>query len=424
MSKPSFVISCPIDTFSGYGARSRDVVKAIIELDKYKVAILPQRWGDTPGGFISEHKDWKFLEKHLITHLTNKPDIFCQITIPSEFQSVGKFNIGITAGIESTGCQAQWVEGLNRMDLNFVSSQHSKKVFQEVKFEKRDKRTKQVVQVVQLQKPIEVLFEGVDLTTYFYKKNEDVNFDLSQIKESFCYLFVGHWMYGEFGHDRKNVGVLIKNFFDAFKGKKIAPALILKASTGRNSYISRDTLLKKIKTIKDQYPHNTTLPNVYILNGNLTDEQMNDLYNHPKVKAMVSFTKGEGYGRPLAEFGLSKKPIIASGWSGQLDFLNPAYTILIGGKLENVHPSAANQWLLQETQWFRISDKDSIRALKDVYTNYKKYIVKGKQQGHYIKTKFDFDSMKEFIGKTLGDKIPDFPEEVELSLPTLETPKL
>tara|TARA_B100001094_G_scaffold326833_1_gene383748 strand:- start:1297 stop:2571 length:1275 start_codon:yes stop_codon:yes gene_type:complete len=424
MSKPSYVISCPIDTYSGYGARSRDVAKAIINTDKYDVKILPQRWGDTPGGFLQDHENWKFLNKYIIQKLDSQPDIFSQITIPSEFQKVGKFNIGITAGIESTGCQAEWIDGLNRMDLNFVSSQHSKKVFQDIKFEKRDKRTNQPVGVIKLEKPIEVLFEGVDLNTYFHKDNNDVELDLSSIKESFCYLFVGHWMNGDLGHDRKNVGILIKNFFTAFKGKNISPALILKASTGRNSYLSRDTLLKKIKRIKHEFPHNAKLPNVYILNGNLSDSQMNDLYNHPKVKAMVSFTKGEGYGRPLAEFCLSKKPIICSGWSGPLDFLNPSHTVLIGGELENVHPSAANQWLLKETKWFKINDKTSISALKEVYTKYKPYSVKGKKQGQYIKSNFTFEHMQDFIDKKLDEVLPDFPKEVDLSLPILESPKL
>ena len=55
--KPLYVISCPIDTYSGYGSRSRDLVKAIIELDKYEVKILPQRWGSTPWGFIEEFKE-------------------------------------------------------------------------------------------------------------------------------------------------------------------------------------------------------------------------------------------------------------------------------------------------------------------------------------------------------------------------------
>ena len=100
--KPVFVISCPIDTYSGYGARSRDIVKAIIKTDRYDVKILPQHWGSTPWGFIEDHKDeWGFLQSHILLEpkLTQKPEIWAQITIPNEFQPVGNYNIGITAGI-------------------------------------------------------------------------------------------------------------------------------------------------------------------------------------------------------------------------------------------------------------------------------------------------------------------------------------
>ena len=424
MNKPSFIISAPVDTYSGYGARARDIVKSIIELDKYDVKILPQRWGDTPSGFLDSHTNWEFLKPLLIPNLTSKPDIWMQITIPSEFQPVGTYNIGCTAGIESTGCASPWIEGLNRMDLNLVSSEHSKKVFKDIKFEQKDKQTNQLVNIIKLEKPIEVIFEGVDLNTYFYKEPKDVNINLDQIKESFCYLFVGHWLGGNFGHDRKNIGVLVKNFFEAFKGQKSQPALILKSCIGRNSYLSREELLQKVKVIKKSYPKGTKLPNVYIFNGNLSDKQINDLYNHPKVKSMVSFTKGEGYGRPLAEFGLSKKPIIASGWSGHVDFLTQGNCILLPGDLEPVHGSAANQWLLKETQWFKVHDKSSIDALRDVYKNYKKYTVGAKKHGHHIKTNFSFDAMKELLGDVLKKNLPLFPSKVELTLPKLKTPKL
>ena len=424
MNKPVFIISSPVDTYSGYGGRSRDLIKSIIELDKYDVKLLSQKWGDTPTGFIDNHDEWRFLQPLITQNLQSKPDIWMQITIPSEFQAVGKYNIGCTAGIESTGCAVSWIEGLNKMDINLVSSQHSKKVFESIKFEQRDKITNTVQGVIKLEKPIEVVFEGVDLDTYFYKTPQDVNLNLEEIKESFCFLFVGHWMGGDIGHDRKNVGVLVRNFFETFKNKNITPALILKSSVGRNSYLSREELLQKIKVIKNQYPSDTKLPNIYILNGGLSDEQMNDLYNHPKIKAMVSFTKGEGYGRPLAEFGISKKPIIASGWSGQVDFLTPGNCILLPGSLEQVHHSAANQWLLKETHWFKVDDKASMDAFRDVYTNYKKHLIGSKKHGHYIKTNFSFGAMKAVVGNILDLHIPPFPQEVKLSLPKLITPKL
>ena len=423
MKKPSFYISCPFDTYSGYGARARDIVKSIIDLDKYDVKLLSQRWGNTPFGFTTDHKEWEYLNELRVQGVAQgqKPDIWMQITIPSEFQPVGKYNIGCTAGIESTGCDHTWIEGLNRMDMNFVSSKHSKKVFTEVGFEQRDQQGRTTGHVLKLTKPIEVVFEGYNEDVYKYLPK--VDFDLSAIKESFCYLFVGHWMQGDMGHDRKNVGLMIDYFFQTFKNKKSRPGLILKASTGRNSYMSREAIPNKISKIKRQYV-NDDLPNVYVLNGGLTDQQMNELYNHPKVKAMVSFTKGEGFGRPLQEFCLSKKPLIVSGWSGHMDFVEPGLAIVLGGQLEKVHASAANQWLKKEYDWFQVNPKQAKDALKNVFTNYKKYVGPAKQQGHYIKTEFSFTKMKELVDKLLEDNLPEFANELKLNLPSMDTPSL
>ena len=424
MSKPVFVISSPIDTYSGYGARARDIVKAIISLDQYDVKLLPQRWGDTPGGFLNDHKDWRFLIPFIIDKVDKQPDIWMQITIPNEFNPIGKYNIGCTAGIESTGCDATWIQGVNRMNMTWTSSKHSKQVFEQLKFEQRDKQTNKIIGTIKCEKPIHVVFEGVNLDVYKHLPSDKVKLDLSSIKESFNYLFVGHWMNGEMGHDRKNVGLTIRYFIDAFKNKPSQPGLILKASQGRNSYYGREQILSKIRKIKHTYPYDTKFPPIYLLNGNLTDEDMNELYNHPKVKCMISFTKGEGYGRPLAEFGLSKKPIIASGWSGQIDFLNSEFVTLLPGKLENVHPSAANNWLKQEYQWFQVDNNAALKSLKNIKSGYKKYITGGKRQGHHIKTNFSWEAMTELVGNILKHNIPEFPKEVELSLPTLETPKL
>ena len=154
---------------------------------------------------------------------------------------------------------------------------------------------------------------------------------------------------------------------------------------------------------------------------------MNELYNHSKVKAMVCLTKGEGFGRPLLEFTLTKKPLITTGWSGQLDFLNPEFTNLIGGSLTNVHASAANQWLLPESQWMAPDHGQIGHYLKDVFENYKNYTEKAKRQAYKSKNEFSWDKMKEKIDSLLIQYIPEFPKEIELTLPKLkkiELPKL
>ena len=414
---PLFIISCPIDTYSGYGARSRDLAKAIIQLDKYNVKILPQRWGNCPWNFIKDHpEEWSFLTPHLLpvgNQLPSRPDIWAQVTVPNEFQPVGKYNIGFTAGIETTLCAPQWIEGLNRMDINFVSSQHAKQTFINSRFNTQDKNGNSAG-ALELKKPVEVLFEGANIEQYFPKNSE---FDLNQIEENFAYLFVGHWMQGIVGEDRKNTGGMLQCFFEAFKNKKKTPALILKTSGAGCSIMDREQILDRINQIKNFVPDARTLPNVYLLHGELSDKEMNELYNHKKVKAMVSLTKGEGFGRPLLEFSLTKKPIITTNWSGHTDFLDPEFTTLIGGKLTNVHSSAIlKDMILQEAQWFTADYNEYIHVLRDMFKNYKPYKEKAVRQAYKSKTEFSFEEMSKVIS-AYTDTFPEFPQEVKLNLP-------
>lgn len=426
MSKPRFVISCPFDTYSGYGARSRDLVRAIIELDKYKVELLPQRWGNTPWGFCKDHPEWQFLLNYAVKNDWNKtqPEIWMQISIPNEFQPLGKYNIGVTAGIESNVCKPEWLEGLNRMNENWVSSNHAKNTFVETKYNRQNKQTGQNEGEIKLEKPIKVVFEGANLDVYKSIPTKEIkNIDLSSIKESFCFLFVGHWMQGEFGHDRKNVSLLVKAFFETFKNVKNPPALILKSSIGTSSYMSREELLNRILRIR-RTVNSHKLPNIYLLNGDLSDNEVNELYNHPKVKAMVSLTKGEGYGRPLLEFSLTGKPVIASGWSGHTDFLHNEYTLLLPGELENVHASVANDWLIKESKWFKPSEPHIGSSFKDVFKNYKKISKISVKQKYHAKNNFSYESMKNLISDILEESIPEFPKQVELNMPKISLPKL
>jgi glycosyltransferase involved in cell wall biosynthesis len=424
MSKPTFLISCPIDTYSGYGARSRDIVKAIIELDKYEVKIMPQRWGQTPKGFIKNNPEWEFLSKHILTvQPPNQPEIWMQITVPNEFQPVGKYNIGCTAGIESTIAPGDWIEGCNRMNLILGSSKHTIDVLKNSKWEKRDKQTNQPQGMLEWNGENESIFEGANTDVYKPVKS---TFDLSNIKEEFAYLFVGHWMEGHMGEDRKNVGLLVKAFYETFKNKSKKPALILKTSTVGSSYLDRDRILKRVKQIKDSCKSNN-LPNVYLLHGEFTDIEINEIYNHSKVKAMVNLTKGEGFGRPLLEFSLVNKPIITTNWSGHIDYLNSEFTTLLQGTMTKIHPSAANNMLLAEAEWFSVDTGHVGHYLKDVFENYKKYAENAKRQGFQSRSKFSYEKMKEKLDALFTLKIPEFPKQVQLQLPKLkkiELPKL
>jgi glycosyltransferase involved in cell wall biosynthesis len=428
--KPLVFVSCPVDTYSGYGARSRDIVLSIIKSEKYNVKILPQRWGNTPFGFLQQdNNDHKLIIDCIWNQpqLPKQPDVWIQVTVPNEFQPIGKFNIGITAGIETTICAPGWIDGLNKMNLNLVSSEHAKKVFENSTFEEKNNQTGQIVRKIELTAPIEVLFEGVN--TNIYQKIDAVNdsevWDIvNDIKEDFNFLYVGHWLQGELGQDRKDTGMLIKTFLETFKDKKQKPGLILKTSNVNHSIMDREEILDRIRKIVSTVEGND-LPQVYLIHGELSDNEINELYNHSKVKAHVSFTKGEGYGRPLLEASLSQKPVIVSNWSGHLDFLNSEISVLLPGELKQIHPSAAvPDMLLPESAWFTVDYKKASETLEDVYKNYKKYTDGAKKQAYRSRTEFSLEKMGEKLISILENKVP---KPVQLKLPQLkkiELPKL
>jgi len=156
MNKPLCLIMAPVATRSGYGARSRDLVKALLKLDKYEIKIFPTAWGGTPNNALDPNNpDHQEIAKRLMDqpNLDRQPDLFIQVTVPNEFQRVGKYNIGITAGIETTAVSAEWVEGVNRMDLLITSSNFAKEVFMTCKYDQLDSNTKQKVGELSVQKP-------------------------------------------------------------------------------------------------------------------------------------------------------------------------------------------------------------------------------------------------------------------------------
>jgi glycosyltransferase involved in cell wall biosynthesis len=417
--KPTLVFQAPVATRSGYGDHARDLLHSLYKLDKFEIKVISTRWGNTPMDSLNYDNEFhKWIVDNIIPKIDQKPDIYIQVTVPNEFQPLGFYNIGITAAIETTHCALDWVHGCNRMDLIIVPSEHSKKSLVDTIYNEQDKNNGQLIAQHKIQKPVEILFEGFDELDF--GTNDVVNItELDSIKEDFAFLFVGHWLRGDLGEDRKNVGMMIKTFAMAFKNEKVKPALVLKTSSAGFGVMDRETTIKKIKqTLGSDFK---SVP-IYLLHGDLTPAQMNGLYEHRKVKAMLNFTKGEGFGRPLLEFSLTGKPVIVSGWSGHLDFLKEG-AVLLEGELKPVHESAADQFLLKESQWFNVNISKALVSIKDVYKNYDKYKTQSSKLGRYNKQNFGLQKMTEGFDVILNqysvyNKIQ--PKFQQLQLPKLK----
>jgi len=428
MSKPLCLVTAPVATRSGYGSHSRDICRSLISMDKYNVKIFPVRWGNTPQNALNDaDPNDKVIIDRLMndTNLEKQPDVHIHIVIPNEFQPVAKYNIGITAGIETTACPPEWIEGMNRMDLNIVPSKFTKETLQNMSFDRVDEQSKEKIGELKVNKPIEVLFEGTD--TNIFKKtkvfSKELNDKFSKIKEDFCFLFVGHWLQGDLGNDRKDLGMLVKTFLETFKNMKKSPALLMKSSGATFSLIDKREILVKIEDIKRSVDAKV-LPSIYLLHGDLTDEEMNELYNHPKVKSHVTFTHGEGFGRPLLEASISQKPIIASNWSGHVDFLTKNLSILLNGSMKKVSKQSFQKGIyVKDSYWFTVNYQAASKVLKNVFQNYNRFALNAAKQGTINKSRFSLNKMTEIFKKILDDNVPEFPKEVKLKLPKLKKVK-
>jgi glycosyltransferase involved in cell wall biosynthesis len=413
MNKQTLLFRGPVKSRSGYGSHSRDLLEALYQMDIYDIKIDSCLWGNTPMNALEKDNEFhKWIVENSVSEFNGLPDIYVQVTVPNEFQRYGKFNIGITAGIETTLAPKDWIDGCNRMDLIIATSNFSKDVLLTTVYDEKEKDSDKLVKQHRIEKPIEVLFEGVD--TNIYNNVVNPSFELD-IKEDFAYLFVGHWLKGNIGQDRKDVGMLIKTFAETFKDKTECPALILKTSSAVFSVIERESFRKKIKSILTGI---NNPPPIYLLFGDLTNKEMNDLYNHPKIKSMVSITKGEGFGRPLLEFTMTGKPVIASNWSGHKDFLSMESSVMIGGSLTEVDDSAVDNFILKGSKWFTANYDEFSQVLILVKEQYDKFLNRSEVLRIENSNKFSLSKMKEVFSSLIQSKVM-VPTKVNLILPKL-----
>lgn len=416
MKKPTLLYVSPIASRSGYGEHAREVAKFLLQLhETYELKFTTVGWGENPLTGLDDNKEitQEILSRISLKPTTQTPDVYIQMGLPFEFKPMGNYNIGITAGIESTKCPESFINGCNCMDLLIVPSEFTKQTLLNSKYEHEQEM------INRLTSPVEVIPQTLDTEVFGYDKTSEcseLNTQLKDIEESFCFLFVGQWnpMPNHIG-GRKNVATMITNFIDTFLDYDTPPALILKTHGTNFSHIDQ----KKIKELVGDVTKNHTkkIPNIYLIHGDLTQEELNNLYNHDKVKCHISYSSGEGFCRPLLEASASGRPVIASKWSGHLDFLPKSKSILLPGTL--VEPNINNNMFPPDCKWFEVDTKKSSELLTSVYDEYDKHLIRAKKLADTNLKKYNSSQVFDMYSKVFDTYIPKQPDQVEIQLPTI-----
>ena len=309
--RKNILLKGPILTRSGYGEQSRFAMRALRSRpDLFNVFIQPLQWGATSWiNDINEEREWidDTIEKTIgFIQQGGKFDASLQITVPKEFENLAPLNIGYTAGIETTKVAPQWLQHSNNMKKLIVVSNHSKNIFENTIYRATNEDTGEELDYG-LQVPVDV----VNYPVKHYDDLPELDLDLDY---EFNFLLVSQ--YGP----RKNIANTIKWFISEFKDEEIG--FVVKTNMAKNSLIDRVNTEAKFRKILDDAQDSADRKcKIYLLHGDMTDEEIHSLYTHPQIKAFVSLPHGEGFGLPLFEAAYSGIPVVTVGWSGQLDFL-------------------------------------------------------------------------------------------------------
>ena len=299
----------PALTQSGYGEHTRFLLRSLkMSPEKYDVYLVAVNWGQT--GWLSENSEEREWLDHLIykTHQHVQQgghfDMSIQVTIPNEWETIAPYNVGVTAGIETTKVSPVWLERANMMDKIITISEHSKYVFENTTYQGFHKDTQQPM-TLKCETPIDIVHYPVKDQTA-----ENVELDL---KHDFNYLMVSQW------GPRKNMANAIKWWLEENYDEDVG--LVVKTSLKNNSIMDRTHILKDLKRLIDDSLYDDAKCKIYLLHGDMKEPQMQSLYTNPKIKALINLSHGEGFGLPIFDAACHGLPVIAPGWSGHCDFL-------------------------------------------------------------------------------------------------------
>ena len=372
---------------SGYGDCAREFGEFLLSKYKDEVSFMSTRWGDS--GLSELDTQTKINEKikaKLISNLPTDIDVLYQMSLPSEFNPAGKINVGLTAGLEFLGWPDEFIHGCNRMQKIIVPSKFTKDAMLDTEHNS-----------VECTSDIDIVFESVD-DLYLNPTSEpisDIDEDMSEINESFCFLSMGIWTTE---NDRKNITSTLKTFQTSFSNTDKDVALVLKINGPKYNTKDTDIILREIRKINSEYK---TPKSVYLIYGNLTKTEIFKLYKHPKIKCMVSLTHGEGFGRPLLEASVAGLPIIASKWSGHLDFLPKKFCQLVPGKINKI--IEPNPYKTTNSTWFYPDESVASKFMLDCVDRYDIFKKRAGQLANENLEKYNKSEMFKRYNDTLNN---------------------
>lgn len=382
MSKKLVLVRGPLLSQSGYGQHCRDIFRWLLTQDVDLIAqVVP--WGMTSwyldvnalGGLIGE------IMKRAVGNLDRKPDVSFQIQLPDEWDpSLATINVGVSAFVETDVCAPNWVDACNRMHHVVVPSQHVKET---------------ICRSGQLTSPISVVPESFMPQT----ASEEIQLDLS-LDTSFNFLVVAQLTSSAPEADRKNIYNTIKWLCEVFKNDPEV-GIITKINSGTSTTIDRAATQQSLSRVVSDIKHGP-FPKVHLIHGMLTEPEVMSLYRRSDVKALVSLTRGEGFGLPLLEAAACDLPVIATQWSGHLDFLQLGKFVSVNYKLVEIPPSRVDSRIfIRGSKWAEPTESDFKRKIRKFRESPDVPRAWAKELGVKIRARFTQESINQLYTSQL-----------------------
>jgi len=374
------LLRAPLLTNSGYGIHSRQLFSWLSERSDIDLTVECVQWGRT--SWILDEDQENGIYKKIMHH--SKPidkaggyDISFQVQLPDEWDaSIAKKNIGVTAVVETDKCSHEWIDTCNKMDAVIVPSKFTKNVL------RRSGVITTELFVIQ-----EWFNRDIINNSLVAKTQNDLRY--AKIKKDFNVLVVGTLTSNIALDDRKNLNNTIKWLCEEFKDDEDV-GIVLKTSFGKGTSSDRKMCIDYLENALKEY-RSGSFPSFYFLHGNMKKEEMAALMRHNKIKLYASATRGEGYGLPLIEAAVAGVPIVATNWSGHLEFLQKENFGTVNYELVEIQESKVDGRIFKKGFRWADPNEDSFKSeVRKVYDDYGTAKDKAKLMKKHIQ--FNFNS--------------------------------